>query len=256
MPRTPDFADGSRPGWEHLPVASIRQPANLLAERTYRRIKAEIFDFKLLPGDRFTETAMATRFKVSRTPVRDALYRLEREGYLQVAFRSGWSVRPFDFDRFEQLYDLRTVIEVEAIQRLCANPAVRPSLLALAEVWDVPAGGRMEDSVAVAAYDEAFHHEIVDAVGNSEMTAVHQNVTEKIRIVRRLDFTQSQRVAATYEEHAKILRLVLERKVAQACILLRSHIESSRQEVRKITLHMLHTARERLAAGEQARRRS
>ena len=48
---------------------------------------------------------------MSRTPVRDALYRLEREGYLQVHLRVGWSVRPFDFRQFEHLYDLRLILE-------------------------------------------------------------------------------------------------------------------------------------------------
>jgi hypothetical protein len=49
--------------------------ANLLAENLYVKIKDEIFNFRLLPGDRFTETEMAERFGVSRTPIRDALWR-------------------------------------------------------------------------------------------------------------------------------------------------------------------------------------
>jgi DNA-binding GntR family transcriptional regulator len=236
-------------------MSRLRQEANLLAERTYRRLKAEIFDFKLLPGDRFTETEMATRYKVSRTPVRDALYRLEREGYLQVAFRSGWSVRPLDFDRFEQLYDLRTVLETEAIGRLCRDPEARGRLEALAEIWNVPPEGRIDDARAVGALDEAFHGTIVEAAGNPEMAAVHRAITEKIRIVRRLDFTAPYRVAATYDEHAEILRLVVARKTAQASALLRSHIEQSRQEVRKITLQMLQAARERLAGPASRARR-
>ena len=69
-----------------------QQPVNALAEDIYLRIKAEIFDFRLLPGDRFTETELSNRYSVSRTPVRDALYRLKREGYTEVAFRSSWSV--------------------------------------------------------------------------------------------------------------------------------------------------------------------
>ncbi|WP_147465546.1 GntR family transcriptional regulator, partial [Pseudomonas syringae] len=51
---------------------------NALAEDVYRRLKQEIFDFYLLPYDRFTETQLADRYQVSRTPVRDALYRLQR----------------------------------------------------------------------------------------------------------------------------------------------------------------------------------
>ncbi|KEZ68421.1 GntR family transcriptional regulator, partial [Pseudomonas syringae pv. syringae FF5] len=70
---------------------------NALAEDVYRRLKQEIFDFYLLPCDRFTETQLADRYQVSRTPVRDALYRLQREGYLDVEFRRGWSVKPLDF---------------------------------------------------------------------------------------------------------------------------------------------------------------
>src|SRR5271168_3653730 len=106
---------------------------NQLAEQVYDSIKAEIFDFRLLPGDRFTETELAQRYEVSRTPVRDALYRLKREGYLDVAFRSGWAVRPLDFSRFDELYDLRIVLEVAAVERLCRGD----SPVDLAPLWAV-----------------------------------------------------------------------------------------------------------------------
>jgi DNA-binding GntR family transcriptional regulator len=72
---------------------------------------------------------------------------------------------------------------------------------------------------------------------------VHWDVTERIRIIRRLDFTRAARVDATYAEHAKILRAVIQRKPDQAQLMLRSHIEQSKAEVRKITLATLHEAR-------------
>ncbi|KAG1482289.1 hypothetical protein G6F53_014094 [Rhizopus delemar] len=76
------------------------------------------------------------------------------------------------------------------------------------------------------------------------MAQIHRDVTEQIRIVRRLDFTKDFRVDATYYEHAAILRAVLARRADEATRMLRSHIEMSKAEVRKITLHMLHEARE------------
>ena len=79
----------------------IPVPERSLAETAYEKLKGEIFDFVLLPGDRFTETEIAQRLSMSRTPVREALYRLEREGYLTVHLRVGWSVRPYDFRQFE-----------------------------------------------------------------------------------------------------------------------------------------------------------
>jgi DNA-binding GntR family transcriptional regulator len=219
--------------------------ANPLAEQVYLWIKDEIFDFHLLPGDRFTETELAARYKVSRTPVRDALYRLKREGFMDVGFRSGWNIRPFDFVRFDELYDLRILLEISAVERLCQLEEA-PPLTAMKAAWLVPASERETDPRKLAGLDEAFHCALVEAAGNQEVSRVHAELTEKIRIIRRLDFLKPKRIDATYEEHAKILRLILRRKATEASILLRSHITQSKNEVRKITLHMLHEARQTL----------
>jgi DNA-binding GntR family transcriptional regulator len=217
--------------------------ANQLAETVYARIKAEIFDFRLLPGDRFTESEIAARYAVSRTPVRDALYRLEREGFLDVGFRSGWSIRPFDFARYDELYDLRVILETAAIERLCQSDR-DPDLGALRETWFATGAARKTNAREMAALDEAFHRTLVAAAGNRELTRLHAEITEKIRIIRRLDFLKPPRIAATYDEHAKLLRQILRRRGEQAIMLLRAHIAQSQLEVRKITLHMLHEARE------------
>jgi DNA-binding GntR family transcriptional regulator len=228
-----------------------RPKENALATRIYKQLKDEIFSFHLLPGDRFTESQVAERYGVSRTPVRDALYRLEREGFTQVYYRSGWSVRNFDFDRFDQLYDLRTVLEQAAVSRICEAPDA-VDLSALMEIWLVDVADRLTDGQRVAALDEAFHQGLVKATGNREMAAVHQDVTEKIRIIRRLDFTNPARIQATYDEHAQLLRLLIQRKEIPASILIRSHIETSKAEVRKITLHNLHAARQQNLVAETA----
>ncbi len=217
-------------------------PANPLAEQVYGRLKEDIFEFRLLPGDRFTETEMATRYEVSRTPMRDALYRLQREGFLQVEFRRGWKVRNLDFGYFDDLYDLRIVLETAAMEWICQMPEQPEKLLALKAIWLVPKGEREMDPRQVARLDESFHTTLVSAAANGEMTRVHAELTEKIRIIRRLDFTQSDRIDATYQEHGKILQCLLRRKFTEAAMLLRSHIQQSKLEVRKITLHRLHEA--------------
>jgi DNA-binding GntR family transcriptional regulator len=218
--------------------------ANPLAEQVYCRLKDDIFNFRLLPGDNFTETEMAQTYGVSRTPLRDALFRMQREGYLEVGFRRGWKVRPIDFDRLDNLYDLRIVLEMAALERLCQQAEPPPGLEALNTVWLVPEGQRESEAVQVAALDEQFHTELVAAAGNEEMTRIHHEVTEKIRIVRRLDFLKKNRIEATYEEHAKILQLIAKRKATEAQILLRAHITQSKLEVRKITIWMLAEARQ------------
>lgn len=215
-----------------------------LATVVYERLKQDIFDFRLLPGDRFTESEVSERVSASRTPVREALYRLERDGYLEVMFRAGWRVRPFDFRQFEELYDLRIVLESTAVRRLC-EAEDRPQVAALRRIWIGPPDERVTEMRAVARLDESFHATLVESAGNREMSRVHAEVTDRIRIVRRLDFTKPPRVDTTYQEHAKILRAITQRRPDQAVLLLRAHVEASKAEVRKITLHMLHEARER-----------
>ncbi len=217
-----------------------------LADVVYEQIKDDLFEFRLLPGDRFTEADIAQRLGVSRTPVRLGLARLEREGFLLARLRAGWQVRPFDFERFEALYDLRIVLEQAAVECLCAREPMDLAgrLGALQEVWFVPPGERIGDGRLVAQLDEAFHCAVA-AAGNAEMAQVHREVTEKIRIIRRLDFTKDFRVDATYDEHAASLRAILARRAAEAARMLRAHIELSKSVVRKITVHMLHEARDR-----------
>ncbi|MFY9510891.1 MAG: GntR family transcriptional regulator [Rubrivivax sp.] len=214
-----------------------------LAEQVYAALKSQMHDFRLVPGDRFSEAEIGARLGVSRTPVREALFRLRNEGLLDVESKSGWFVRPIDFAKLEQLYDLRVILESASVAKLCSLPDTPPALEELKAIWLVPVAERLSDGREVGALDEQFHATLVRAAGNDEIARVHWDVTERIRIIRRLDFTRGDRMEATYVEHGKILRAVMQRKADAATLLLRTHIEQSKAEVRKITLATLHEAR-------------
>lgn len=240
-PTSPDIASPS------LEKTVLRRSR---ADEVYEALKRDIANFKLVPGDRFTENAVTEQLKVSRTPVRQALTRLQQEGYVEVSFRSGWRVLPFDFAKFEQLYDLRMVLETTAAQRLCEEGSRSHSLVnralidALMDVWLVSPEQRSTDTQQVSQWDEDFHCALVAAAGNLEIARVHREVTERIRIIRRLDFTQQARIDATYDEHGKILNAIRAKRSDQAVMLLRAHIETSQAEVKKITIHQFHMARQ------------
>ena len=233
-----------------IPLASVPVERRSRADEVYEQLKRDIAEFQLVPGDRFTENSVTERLNVSRTPVRQALIRLQQEGYVEVMFRSGWRVLPFDFAKFEQLYDLRMVLETTAAHRLCdeglrsPKPVNHQLLEDLMDLWLVPVTQRSTDTVQVSQWDEAFHCALVEAAGNPEMARVHREVTDRIRIIRRLDFTKQARIDATYDEHGKILKAIRAKRGDQAAMLLRAHIEASQAEVRKITLHQVHMARQ------------
>jgi DNA-binding GntR family transcriptional regulator len=218
-------------------------PRSNLAEQAYAQLKAQLHEFRWVPGDRVTEAEIATQLGMSRTPVREALFRLRNEGFVEVEAKAGWFVRPIDFGRVDELYDLRVVLEIASLARLAQRESDPPALQSLKDIWLVPITERLADGRQVGELDEQFHAQLVAAAGNHEISRVHHDLTERIRIVRRLDFTRADRIEATYSEHAKILRAVMQRRTEQAQLLLKSHIEQSKAEVKRITLHALVLAR-------------
>lgn len=215
-----------------------------LAASAYAQLKEALDNFHFVPGDRFSENEVSALLGMSRTPIREALVRLQREGYISVMPKLGWLVNSIDFHVFEQLYDVRSVLECAAIDLLGAAPDLAQRLAPLCELWCVDASERLDACTAVSQMDEAFHMALVHASCNLEMARIHCDLTERIRVVRRLEFTRNYRIDAAYDEHAQILQTLLSRDTLRTKTLLRKHIAVSRDEVRKITLHTLQAARQ------------
>jgi DNA-binding GntR family transcriptional regulator len=228
-------------------MAPRLRPQNL-ADSVYDQLKSELFEFRLLPGDRFTEGEVAERTGASRTPVRQALYRLQREGFLDVNFRNGWEVRPLDFAQLDAMYELRILIEQASVRRMKDLDSIELNdvLVPIEARWRVRPADRSSEVVEFAKWDEEFHCSLVAASKNSEFARVHLEVTEKIRFVRRLSFTEHSRITATYKEHSAILETLRNREFEAAADQLATHIEVSRAQNRKITLLKLQDARKSL----------
>lgn len=226
-------------------ASTLRMPAagETLAEQAYRCLKQRLFDFEVLPGDRLSETELADSLGLSRTPLRQALQRLQHEGLVDSLPRLGWVVAPLEFDRLDALYDFRVLIECHAVRVCCAMDGDRPGLAEMAAIWLVEPGKRLSDAARIGELDERFHEQLVAEAANPEMAKTHREITDRIRIVRRLDFTKGHRIDATYEEHAAIVRALRSRRAQEAERLLTAHIEQSKIEVRKITIDALQRVR-------------
>ena len=217
-----------------------------LASLAYEKLRQALDNFQYVPGDRFSENEVGADLGMSRTPVREALVRLQREGYISVIPKLGWIVNSIDFTMFEQLYDVRSILECAALDLLVQIPDLEIRLYDLTALWCIPAPQRLSEIATVSLNDEQFHMALVAASGNKEMARIHRDITDRIRIVRRLEFTRNYRIDVTYEEHGDILKSLLSRDGLQAKSLLQQHIRVSRDEVKNITLHTLQNARQKL----------
>ncbi|KUY85916.1 MULTISPECIES: GntR family transcriptional regulator [unclassified Burkholderia] len=218
------------------------------ADLVYVSVREDIFDMHLLPGDRVTEASIAERFSVSRTPAREALLRLQSDGLMRGYVRGGWEVVPIDFKRFDDLYEMRQLIETFAVSKLfdqdgAVQPDVLPLLERLEHVWTVPPAQRLRNGREMVALDEAFHQALVWAADNAELTSVMQRVTDRIRVVRRLDLVRGDCIDETYDEHIAILDAIRAGDKDRAIALIARHIEGSRVAVRTMTAERLKHAR-------------
>ncbi len=232
----------SQAHWSDRTAARPRRRRGSMADRVYDALKEDIFEFRLIPGDKFSETDVANRLGASRTPVREALYRLQREGYVEVLFRSGWLVKPFDFEQVEELYDLRITLERAAMHKICRLPEPPAILAQLNAIWHPDHPSERAVGSTVRALDESFHCGLVAAAGNREMTAIHREITERLRVIRRLDFTRPDRIDATYREHGEILKALADNNPGEAAEKLTAHIRNSQSAVREITMERIREA--------------
>jgi len=205
----------------------------------YRCLKDMILSFALYPGVRVTETELADHFGVSRTPVREALQRLAAEGYLTIRAKQGCFVRDIDLEEINQYYEVRIGLELRALDLLGRAGAAR-ELNRLATIWTPERIPRRPPAVAVmVARDEGFHLALAGAAGNAVLAAYLKDVNDHIHIVRRLDFTDPERIAPTYREHHEVLQQLLQGDIAGARKVLEQHIRRSADVAKAITLGQL-----------------
>ncbi len=209
------------------------------SERIHASLKASLLDFRLKPGQKLTEAQLSADFKVSRTPVREALQRLVREGLIQALPREGYFVKAFDLDEIDRYYEVRIALETLGVE--LAAGVMRPEVLAgLEAVWSKPlAAIDQVDADLMVRMDETFHETVAAESGNPVLLRFLREVNERIRIIRRLDFTQPGPVWKTYEDHAAILAHIKAGDAAGAVTRMRRHIEESRERTRALATERL-----------------
>lgn len=191
------------------------------ADEVHHELRAALLAGAFPYGRRLVEEQLAERFNTSRTPVREALRRLEGDGHV-VRDRSG-GVRPNapKVSAMRELYDVRVVLEDLAVRTADAE-----QLEPLHEEW-TELRGEHDDSPDFVYADEAFHEAIAIASGNRATERYLRDINERIRVIRIHDFTTPDRIEATIGEHLEILEAIGAGRTEAAAALMRVHIERS-----------------------------
>jgi DNA-binding GntR family transcriptional regulator len=144
-----------------------------LVDRAYREIRRRIVDNEYPPAHQVLEHELAAELGMSRTPVREALIRLENENFVQIIPRHGMRVVPLSLDDLHDMYEVLTALELTAIERLArSEPDVR-ALVALDHALDeMDAAVKKRDMDAWVEADERFHRMLIDLCGNARLASM------------------------------------------------------------------------------------
>lgn len=156
-----------------------------LADQAYRRISEAMLSGRLAPGSRLVMDDLAAELSISRTPVRDALYRLEREGLLQGAGRrGGFVVRSLSPGDIKDLYDAREAVEVFAAQRVAeldGYPRAHDHISCAVDRAEMIDLSQPADAFAA---NRLVHRAVVEATGNTMLIDLFDAVWTRARALQ------------------------------------------------------------------------
>jgi len=195
-------------------------------QEAYARVRAAIRDGTLPPGLRLTETDLAARFGVSRTPIRQAIARLEAEGLLTHEQRRGLSVTRPDHGQVVELYVMREILE-GAAARLAAQHASETEIAAMAElVASEPAC--FEDAPRLAALNQHLHGLLYLAAHNRYLLRSLEQLSATMALLPSL-LTLGGRAAQAHAEHRALIAALEARNGEAAAEAARTHARAAQR---------------------------
>lgn len=173
-----------------------------LTDEAYSRLKKEILENRMPPGFQALEQDLGQRLNMSRTPVREALIRLQDEGLVEVVPRRGMRVLPLSPTDMQEIYEVLTCIEVEAAAIVAKRRLSKKELSALVQATEDMEKALENDSLdAWARADNRYHRELVRLCGNKRLTAIANTLMDQAHRVRMFTLRLRDKPVRSTQEH-------------------------------------------------------
>lgn len=206
---------------EYLPLRDV----------VFNTLRQAILKGELKPGERLMEIALAERLGVSRTPIREAMRKLELEGLVVMIPRRGAQVANITEKDLNDVLEVRIALENMAIEKACENmteESMSRLWVAAKEFERTTAEGNL---VKMAEADVAFHEIIYQASGNRRLIQVLNNLREQIYRYR-VEYLKEEEIRNVLVlEHEEMTKAIRERNVDRAQELVYEHIENQRRGI-------------------------
>lgn len=213
------------------PARNAAPGGGSLADRAYVEIKRMLITLALRPGQFMTEAWICSELGIGRSPVHQALHRLQLEGLIEIIPRKGILVRSESLNDVLALLDARMVVEPHCIWLAAA----RGQALLAARLEDLlrrsDCAAKQGDRAAFMALDVEFHSDLASAAGNPVLADIMRLLHQRASRIWHLQVWSSDDLMVTQEEHQRIFDAVRRQQPEQARAEAQRHLASLRQRI-------------------------
>jgi DNA-binding GntR family transcriptional regulator len=203
-----------------------------LVDEAYEQIRRRILDNAWPPGHRALEQEVALALGMSRTPVREALMRVQAEGLVEVVPRHGMHVLPVSPTDMREMYQILTALECMAAELLASRKPSDKELKPLVDATKAMGKAlKADDLDAWAAADERFHAHLVDLAGNRQLQATVLNYWDRAHRARMFTLRLRPKPVNSTKEHMQMVERLLAGDAAGAAAVTRAHRERASREL-------------------------
>jgi DNA-binding GntR family transcriptional regulator len=212
--------------------AEIRNAASLVRDSLENAIAIGEFS----PGARLDETVLASRFGVSRTPVREALRELAASGIVEIRPRRGATVAIAHPGRLYEMFEV--MAELEAISARLASRRINPDGVAILEAAHRACEAERDNPDAYYKANEAFHQAIYRLSGNAFLAEEAMSLQKRLRPYRRLQLRAPNRLRTSFAEHEQIVAAIKAGDPEAASAALRDHVRVQGERFSDLIAHL------------------
>ncbi len=215
------------------------QSTTTLTNKAYDFIKSAIFNMELRPGQPLMDNDLAQRIQVSRTPIREALRRLETERLVVHDPHKGWKVCSLSLDDIQQIFDLKESLEGLAARRAVERISRKDAQKLLRIVDGMEEASRSRDHQAWVALDVQYHEIIFRASGNERLKQIVNNLNDQWRRLRLGHLAVEGRIERSSEEHRCIAEAIALHDGDRAEAMMRQHLENLKRSLISLLENMV-----------------
>ncbi len=204
-----------------------------LRDIVFNTLRQAILKGEMEPGERLMEVSLAQKLGVSRTPVREAIRKLELEGLVTMIPRRGAEVARISEKNLRDVLEVRRGLEELAVELACARITDNQIMELKKSNVDFENSLTSNDVTVIAEADERFHEIIYKATGNERLVQVINNIKEQMYRYRLEYIKESSKRPSLVLEHKAIVNAIERRNLDDAKRQMREHIENQEINVLK-----------------------